>query len=403
VEKTRFHEVFRRIHTENNAKDSNIIVSEKGHPVSADSPLRTALHSLHFKYHGKMVDFAGYHMPVQYADGIKTEHLHTRSHAGLFDVSHMGQIKINGKSAAAAIERLVTGDILSLQNFQQRYTLLTNEQGGITDDLMVTKIPEGLFVVVNAACKQSDFDYIESVLSPECEIKMLSNHALLALQGPQAAALLGKINPAIAELVFMQAGQFELYGIPCFINRCGYTGEDGFEISVENEHAEHIAEHLLESEEVRPVGLGARDSLRLEAGLCLYGHDIDETTTPVEAQLVWALAKKYRDTSVPATFPGAEIILRQLQDGASKQLVGLRAEGKMPIREGVQLLNNEDVEIGHVSSGGFGPSFGGPVAMGYIRTEYAQSGTELHVNIRNRFHTIHVVDLPFVKHRYYKL
>ena len=399
---TRSDGVCHRIHTENNAKGSHIIVSEKEQAASADSPLKTALHSLHLKHQAKMVNFAGYHMPVQYADGIKAEHLYTRSHAGLFDVSHMGQIKISGKSAALAMERLVTGDITSLQNFQQRYTLLTNQQGGIIDDLMVTKIPEGLFVVVNAACKQSDFDYIKSALSPECEIKMLENHALLALQGPKAVELLGDINPAIAELSFMQAGHFELFDMDCFVNRCGYTGEDGFEISVENEHAEYIAERLLESEDLRPVGLGARDSLRLEAGLCLYGHDIDETTTPVEAQLVWVIAKKYRDTSAPAMFPGADIIMRQWKDGASKKLVGLQADGKMPIREGVPLLNNEDIAIGHVSSGGFGPSFAGPVAMGYVRTEYSQSGTELYVNIRNRSHTMHVADLPFVEHRYHK-
>lgn len=367
-----------------------------------NSPQCTALYSLHTSLGAKLVPFAGYALPLQFADGIKAEHLHTRAHAGLFDVSHMGQIRITGEAAAAAMEKLVTGDITGLRDFQQRYTLLTNPQGGIIDDLMVTRIREGLFVVVNAGCKQNDFTHIKESLPPGCEIEMLNKQALLALQGPTAATVLGSLNVGIAKLGFMQGGQFDINGMACFINRCGYTGEDGFEISVGNDHAENLAELLLQNTEVQAVGLGARDSLRLEAGLCLYGHDIDASTTPVQANLQWAIALKYRNGSVSACFPGAEIILRQVKEGTEKRLVGLQAQGKMPIREGVAILNHEGLEVGRVSSGGFGPAFGGPVAMGYVASEYARVGIELQVEIRNRCHTMRVAELPFVEHRYHK-
>ncbi|MFT5350292.1 MAG: aminomethyltransferase [Planctomycetota bacterium] len=374
----------------------------KNNMVEIQAPQATALFALHTRLKGKMVDFAGYSMPVQFPEGIKSEHLHTRAHAGLFDVSHMGQIRIIGDNAAAALETLVTGDITGLEDFQQRYTLLTNNEGGIVDDVMVTKIPGGLFVVVNAANKHSDYSYLKACLDLTCRVEMMVDHALLALQGPQAAGVLNTLDPAIGRLGFMTAREFEIKGKVCLINRCGYTGEDGFEISVSNAHAEKLAELLLEFSEVLPVGLGARDSLRLEAGLCLHGHDIGKTTSPIEANLHWAVAKKYRDGSAVADFPGARIILKQWDNGTDKRLVGLLAEGKMPIREGVAILNLEGLEIGRVSSGGFGPTLNGPVAMGYLANEYIQTGTELQVEIRNRFHTICVADLPFVKHQYYK-
>ncbi len=368
----------------------------------SESQQHTALHSLHKSLNAKLVPFAGYALPVQYADGIKAEHLHTRAHAGLFDVSHMGQMRIIGKDAARAFEALVTGDISGLRDFQQRYTLLTNPQGGIIDDLMVTKLPEGLFLVVNAACKQNDYDYIRQSLPSNCRVERLENRALLALQGPRAASVLGAVNAEIIQLGFMRSGDFEIDGFECKINRCGYTGEDGFEISVDNQFALKLAQLLLENDEVKPIGLGARDSLRLEAGLCLYGHDINETTTPVEANLQWAIARKYRDGSEKASFPGAQIILRQIEQGTEKCLVGLQPQGKMPVRDGCVVLGKNNEILGEVSSGGYGASFGGPVAMGYVSSDYARTGTELQVEIRSRSHTIRVADLPFVQHRYYQ-
>ena len=367
-----------------------------------DSPLLTALYSLHTSLNGKMVVFAGYSMPMQFTGGIKAEHLHTRAHAGLFDVSHMGQIRITGDGAAAAMEKLVTGDITALQTYQQRYTLLTNSHGGIIDDLMVTRIPAGLFLVVNAAGKEDDYVYIKSSLPSTFQVELLQDRALLALQGPQAVHVLNTFTAEISHLGFMQAGHFRINGIDCFINRCGYTGEDGFELSVDNEQAVELAELLLENSEVMPVGLGARDSLRLEAGLCLYGHDINQTTSPVEANLQWTIARKYRNDSEEASFPGAELILKQFKEGTDRVFVGLRPEGKMPVREGVIILDKHGAYHGQVTSGGFGPSFGGPVAMGYVSSEYAQINTELQVEIRHRFHTMRVAELPFVLHRYYK-
>lgn len=371
-------------------------------PSETNSLQRTALYSLHQSLDAKIVAFTGYALPVQYSEGIKAEHLHTRSQAGLFDVSHMGQIFIQGEAAEESFEALVTGDITALQDYQQRYTLLTNPEGGIIDDLMVTKMPDGLFVVVNAACKENDFQHIKNKLGADYQVEMLDNRALVALQGPAAAKVLADFDSDISQLAFMNAGRFQLNGTDCIINRCGYTGEDGFEISINNADAEALAKLLLEHDAVKPVGLGARDSLRLEAGLCLYGHDIDEATTPIEANLRWAIAAKYRNESAEAKFPGANRILQQLQQGTEKLLVGIKPNGKMPIREGSLIFNKEKLEIGHVSSGGFGPSIGGPVALGYVSSQYATLGTELHVEIRNRSHTMRVADLPFVLHRYYK-
>ncbi|MEX2525074.1 MAG: glycine cleavage system aminomethyltransferase GcvT [Gammaproteobacteria bacterium] len=370
-------------------------------PAEAATLQRTPLHALHISRKAKMVPFAGYEMPLQYANGIKHEHEHTRTNAGLFDVSHMGQIRIRGDGADSALEALLTGDIQGLREYSLRYTLFTNEQGGILDDLMVTRVPDGLFLVVNAACKENDFARLQQHLGPTCETEMLPDRALLALQGPAAATVLGQINPDVTGLSFMQAGEFELNGHACLVSRSGYTGEDGFEISVAADQAQALAEQLLEFPQMDPVGLGARDSLRLEAGLCLYGHDLDETMTPVEADLAWAIAKKYRRNDVAPRFPGAGIIMEQIKNGAGRKRVGLKAQGRTPIREGAPVLNNDDI-VGRITSGGFGPSAGGPVAMGYVDNRFADIGTVLQAEVRNRRHEIHVAELPFIQTRYHK-
>ena len=365
-------------------------------------PERTALYSLHERLQARLVDFAGYSLPLQYANGIKAEHLHVRQEAGLFDVSHMGQIRIVGGNVAAAMESLVCGDIDSLAEYQQRYTLLTNEEGGIIDDLMVTRVPEGLFLVVNAANKYSDFSYIQSQLELTCRVEMMEDYSLLALQGPAAVSVLDHFDRRISDLTFMRAGVFQLAGTECLVHRCGYTGEDGFEISIHNDFAAQLAEELISIEQVQPIGLGARDSLRLEAGLCLHGHDIDASTSPIEAALNWAVAAKYRNNKVSPQFPGAGRIMQELKEGTSRLRVGLRATGKQPVREGSVLLDEDGEACGRVSSGGFGPSCQAPVAMGYVDSQYAAPGTELGVKIRDRFHTIRVAELPFVEHRYHK-
>lgn len=370
--------------------------------AGADLTQRTALYDLHLAHGARMVPFAGYSMPVQYAGGIRHEHEHTRRSAGLFDVSHMGQIRITGRDCAAALESLVTGDMTGLAEHRQRYTLLTNEAGGVIDDLMVTRLPDSLFLVVNAACKEADLDWLRGGLGPDCRVEMLADRALLALQGPLAAKVLGELNPAVAGLAFLQAGAFDLAGISCFVTRSGYTGEDGFEISMAAEQAAALADRLLVAPAVEPVGLGARDSLRLEAGLCLYGHDLDETTTPVEAALTWVIAKKYRDGTTEARFPGAAVMLDQLAAGPGRKRVGLKPAGRQPVREQTSILDTGGGEVGTVTSGGFGPSVGGPVAMGYVGTGYAVAGTALQVIIRGRSHDLHVVDLPFIGHRYHK-
>ena len=360
---------------------------------------KTVLHDLHSELGARFVDFAGYEMPLQYHSGIRAEHLHTRSRAGLFDISHMGQIRLSGKNIERAMERLVTGDISAMEPFRQCYTLLTNQQGGIIDDLMLTRTPDYLFVVVNAACKDADYAYLKQVLGPGYQVEILRDRALFALQGPKAATVLGVLHQGCMSLPFLGAIETELDGIPSFVNRCGYTGEDGFEISIPSGYARQLAETLLKDHEVELIGLGARDTLRLEAGLCLYGHDIDATTTPVEAGLNWVIAKKYRAGSAPALFPGADKILHTV---ARKLRCGFRTEGKIPVRGDTAILNTGKQVVGRITSGGFGPSIGQPVAMGYINREYAETGNELWVEIRRRLHTIHVAQLPFVKHRYYQ-
>lgn len=360
---------------------------------------KTALHGLHAQHGARFVDFAGYEMPLRYRMGTRAEHLHTRSRAGLFDVSHMGQLRLSGNNIEQAMESLVTGDIRALEPFRQRYTLLTNRQGGIIDDLMLTRTQDHLFLVVNAACRESDYMYLKNALGPEYRVEMLRERALLALQGPKAADVLGPLQQGCRTMPFLGALETELDGISCFVNRCGYTGEDGFEISVPCARAVQLAETLLQDRNVELIGLGARDSLRLEAGLCLYGRDIDAATTPAEADLIRFIAGKYRAGSAPALFPGADIILHT---PARRVRRGFRTEGKVPVREGAVILNADNQAVGRITSGGFAPSIGRPVAMGYIDREYSETGTELQVEIRRRSHTIRVAALPFVKHRYYQ-
>ena len=365
--------------------------------------LKTALHDLHVELGAKMVAFAGYAMPVQYPLGIVKEHKHTRENAGLFDVSHMGQLRISGEQAAAALESLMPVDIVDLGLMKQRYALLTNEQGGVMDDLMVTNAGDYLFVVVNAACKQQDIEHLQQHIGDDCEIEVLEDHALLALQGPQAGGVMARLAPATKDMVFMTASELEIDGISCFITRSGYTGEDGFEISVHNDQAERLARTLLVQPEVEAVGLGARDSLRLEAGLCLYGHDLDRHTTPVESSLLWALSKSRRaDGERPGGYPGADIIMRQISEGVERKRVGLKPEGRMPVREGAVIVSRDDVEVGKVTSGGFGPSVDGPVAMGYVRTDLAAIDTRLFALVRGKEVPVTVVKLPFVQQRYYR-
>ena len=362
----------------------------------------TTLHDLHVQRDARFVDFAGYEMPLQYHRGIREEHLHTRKHAGLFDVSHMGQIRLSGENVEAAMERLATGDICSLKPFRQCYTLLTNQQGGIIDDLVLTRTPDGLLIVVNAACQESDFRYLRDALGPRYQVEILRNRSLLALQGPKAASVLSRLHPECETLPFLAAREIELDGVNCWVSRCGYTGEDGFEISTPSEQAGHLVELLLEDHAVELVGLGARDSLRLEAGLCLYGHDIDATTTPVEADLCWVIAGKYHSGTVSARFPGANKIFKQMRTGTSQIRCGFRVQGRIPVREGAAILDTEKRAVGRITSGGFGPSVNHPVAMGYIDRACAGAGTALQVEIRRQFHAIQVVELPFVKHRYYR-
>lgn len=359
----------------------------------------TPLHALHRELGGKLVPFAGYDMPVQFPLGILKEHLHTRAEAGLFDVSHMGQVTLSGDDAAAVLESLVPGDIKGLAPNRTRYTLLTGENGGILDDLMVTNAGDHLFLVVNAACTDADLAHLRSHIGDRVEITHLADRALLALQGPKAAAVLARFVPEAATLKFMNYGTAEIRGVPVRLTRSGYTGEDGYEISVPADAAEAVARLLLAEPEVAPIGLGARDSLRLEAGLCLHGHDIDATTTPVEADLNWAIGKRRR---AEGGFLGADVILRQLEQGTTRKRVGIRPEGRAPAREHTPVTDPLGTVIGEITSGGFGPSFGGPVAMGYVATEHAAPGTPVNLIVRGKALAAEVVPLPFVEQRYYR-
>lgn len=370
--------------------------------VHTDDLKRTPLYSLHKELQAKMVPFAGYEMPVQYPGGIKAEHEHTRSRASLFDISHMGQLYVSGKNTAERLENLVPGDIKGLQVHRQRYTVLTNDKGGIRDDLMITRLPDAFFLVVNAACKAQDYEYLKHAIAQDTNLTFFTDKALLALQGPAAAAVLANNVPNIAGLPFLGAGEYQIAGMECLIHRCGYTGEDGFEISITADNAEQLARLLLDNPQVLPAGLGARDTLRLEAGLCLYGHDLNESITPVEADLSWIIAAKYRaNNPVVAGFPGADIILSQLSDGPQRIRKGFKPEGRVLVREGATILDSEGTKVGIITSGGYGQTVGGPIAMGYVDTSSLQDG-KYSVEIRNRSYCLNVVKLPFTEHRYFK-
>jgi aminomethyltransferase len=368
----------------------------------------TPLHPLHLARGGKMVPFAGYDMPVQYGTGVLREHLHTRISAGLFDVSHMGQIALRPRSghiedAALALERLVPQDILGVAPGRQRYAQFTNEAGGILDDLMVANFGDHLYLVVNAACKAEDEAHLRAGLSDTCVVEPLQNRALIALQGPKACAVLADFCAGVAAMRFMDAGPRSIEGVDCFVSRSGYTGEDGFEISVPATQVERLAQALLANADVLPIGLGARDSLRLEAGLCLYGHDIDTTTTPVEAALQWSIQKSRRTGGARAGgFPGADRILRQFDHGAPRHRVGLRPEGRAPVREGTPLFADATsaLPIGAVTSGGFGPSLNAPVAMGYLPSPHAIPDGVVFAELRGQRLPLRISPMPFVPNTY---
>ncbi len=363
---------------------------------------QTPLYDLHLELGGKMVPFAGYSMPVQYPMGVMKEHLHTRAQAGLFDVSHMGQVMLSGPSwetLALAFETLVPMDVLGLADGRQRYGLFTNDAGGIEDDLMFARRKDDLFVVVNAACKGADIARMKAALEPEITVTPITDRALIALQGPAAGAILASLDPAAETFRFMDFGALNLDGIAVWASRSGYTGEDGFEISVPDTQADALARRLLALEGVAPIGLGARDSLRLEAGLCLYGNDIDAQTNPVAASLTWAIQKLRRSGGARAGgYPGADVVDAALDSGTERKRVGLAPQGRAPMREGTQLYDKENGGrlVGSVTSGSFGPTVGGPVAMGYVAAEYAGVGTPLWGDVRGKRLPVSVVRLPFV-------
>ncbi len=368
----------------------------------SESLKQTPFYDLHLELGAKMVPFAGYDMPVQYQPGVMKEHLHTRSKAGLFDVSHMGQVILRGpdyETAARALEQLIPMDVLDLEGDRQRYGFFTNEQGGILDDLMFANRGDHIFVVVNAACKDADIAHLRKHLEPEITIKELDNRALLAIQGPAAEAVMAEYHPRFAEMRFMDVDTLPIAGAECWVSRSGYTGEDGYELSIPVAAAETVARALLAHDDVEFIGLGARDSLRLEAGLCLYGHDINTETTPIAASLNWAIQKARRNNGTRAGgFPGADVILKQIENGASQRRVGLRPIGRAPMREGVEIFADENSAnaIGQVTSGGFGPSVEGPVAMGYVDTSLAKIGTKLYGEVRGKRQPVEVSALPFV-------
>ncbi len=362
----------------------------------------TPLHALHVELGGKMVPFAGHEMPVQYPLGVKREHEHTRRACGLFDVSHMGQILLRGPQPAEALETLVPADIVGLDEGMQRYALFTAEEGGILDDLMVVNAGEHLYLVVNAACREQDIAHLRRGL-PDHEVAVV-DRGLLALQGPAASEVMQRLCPAACEMVFMRHGRFTIEGIEVWISRSGYTGEDGFEISVAAEETDALARRLLAEEEVEAIGLGARDSLRLEAGLCLYGHDIDTGTTPVEAGLIWAIGKPRRRGGERAGgFPGADLILHQVAEkDHRRKRVGLLGEGRAPVREGAELFDAAGNRLGQVTSGGFGPSVGKPVAMGYVAIEASEAGTRVYAEVRGKRLPMTVTRMPFVQPGYHR-
>ncbi len=376
---------------------------------------RTPLYDLHLSLGAKMVEFAGYEMPVQYPDGVLKEHIWTRTKAGLFDVSHMGQAFLKTKRAelgsdaahadiADAIETLLPGEIRKLKKGGMRYSVLLNKDGGVMDDLMVTRPARDdmqgvLFLVVNAACKDADFKHIASKLKDRAELDIAGDRALIALQGPLAVNALQTVVPGVETQTFMTMKPYHWNGVYLIVSRCGYTGEDGFEISIPNDSAEEFASLLLTHSDVAPIGLGARDSLRLEAGLCLYGHDMDETTSPVEGNIAFALGKRRKEE---ANFPGAERILSELANGPARLRVGVKPEGRAPAREGVEIVDMNGAKIGIVTSGGFGPTANAPVAMGYVDFAHSKTGTLVQLMVRGKALPATIVDMPVVPHNYYR-
>jgi len=375
--------------------------------LSADTSalLNTPLNALHLELGARMVPFAGYSMPVQYPMGLMAEHIHTRSEAGLFDVSHMGQLRLVGTDAASAFESLMPVDVIDLPVGKQRYGLLLTDEGNIIDDLMFVNRGTDIFVIVNGACKVNDIAHIQGRIGAKCQVIPMPERALLALQGPKAVDALSRMVSGVEKLVFMTGASFNWQGADLFITRSGYTGEDGFEISVHNDHADLFARALLAQAEVKPIGLGARNSLRLEAGLCLYGNDIDTSTTPIEAGLNWAIQKVRRTGGARAGgFPGADIVLGQLDGSRSltRKRVGLIAQERVPVREHVELQNTQGVKIGEVSSGLLGPSANVPVAMGYVDVASASLGTVVNAMVRGKAVPMTVSAMPFVPNRYYR-
>jgi aminomethyltransferase len=359
----------------------------------------TPLNAAHRARGARMVGFAGYDMPVQY-EGVLGEHRWTREHAGLFDVSHMGQAKLRGADPFKSFEKLVPGDYQGLKPGKQRYSLLLNSEGGILDDLMAGRPDDdGLFIVVNAACKDGDFAKIARDLAGEADLERLDDRALMAIQGPEAATVMAKHEPRLADLGFMECARLSLFGEDCFVSRSGYTGEDGYEISVPAAAAERVWNMLLSDAMVRPIGLGARDSLRLEAGLPLYGHDADETTSPVEASLTFALSKRRKEEK---SFPGAERILRELAGDLKRKRIGLHVKEGAPAREGAEIADADGNVIGRVTSGGPSPTLGHNIAMGYVPPSFAELGTDLQVIVRGKALRAEVVVMPFVAQRYYR-
>jgi aminomethyltransferase len=377
--------------------------------MADDSPsgelLQTPLHGEHVALGARMVPFAGYAMPVQYPAGVLTEHLWTRERAGLFDVSHMGQAALVGPdhaTTARALEALVPADILNLAPGRQRYTQLLDEEGGILDDLMVTRpanpLQDGeLMLVVNASTKEADYAHMAARLRSGVELRRFDDRALLALQGPGAEAVLEALAPEAVGISFMSGAPVMVAGIPAHVSRSGYTGEDGFEISVPGDRAVELWRTLLDNADVKPIGLGARDSLRLEAGLCLYGHDIDETTSPIEAGLAWSIQKRRR---TEGGFPGASRIQRELSQGPARVRVGLKPDGRAPARQGTVIMTADERRIGIITSGGFGPSVNGPIAMGYVDRESSSAGTEVQLMVRGKPLPARVAAMPFAQHRY---
>ena len=373
-------------------------------PIPDAAPLViTPLNALHLELGARMVPFAGYSMPVQYPSGLMAEHVHTRTQAGLFDVSHMGQLTLSGPGAAKAFESLMPVDVMGLAPGRQRYGLLLNEEGGILDDLMFVNRGDDLFVVVNGACKQADIAHLQQRIGTQCTITPMPDQALLALQGPLAVTALARMVPGVTSLVFMTGARFDWKGVPLFITRSGYTGEDGFEISIAAAQADTFARALLAQPEVKPIGLGARNSLRLEAGLCLYGQDLGTTTSPVEAGLNWAIQKVRRTGGERAGgFPGAERVLRELAQGPERCRVGLVAQARVPVREHTPLQAQDGTPVGEVCSGLLGPTCNQPIAMAYVPRALSATGTVLNAIVRGKSVPMVVQAMPFVPTRYYR-